>query len=104
MSFRLAEFPQDVLLELSKHLDVSDLISFLSVCGNSLVETKPETIHLDMSGRSRASAREDSLDRRSHPTETGGNSTAARIHCLTVEPIVSDPTSKHCAASESANE
>ncbi|KAJ7215211.1 hypothetical protein B0H12DRAFT_356493 [Mycena haematopus] len=28
----IADFPQDVLLELVKHLNVSDLISFLSIC------------------------------------------------------------------------
>ncbi|KAF7328338.1 hypothetical protein MVEN_02549300 [Mycena venus] len=32
MSLSVAEFPQDVLLELFKHLDVVDLINFLSIC------------------------------------------------------------------------
>jgi hypothetical protein len=32
MSLRIAEFPQDVLLELAKRLDVADLLCFLSVC------------------------------------------------------------------------
>jgi hypothetical protein len=32
MSLRIAEFPQDVPLELAKRLDVADLLCFLSVC------------------------------------------------------------------------
>ncbi|KAJ6521083.1 hypothetical protein DFH09DRAFT_1193274 [Mycena vulgaris] len=32
MSLSVAGFPQDVLLELFKHLDVTDLITFLSIC------------------------------------------------------------------------
>jgi hypothetical protein len=32
MLLRIAEFPHDVLLELTQRLDVADLLSFLSVC------------------------------------------------------------------------
>ncbi|KAJ6522288.1 hypothetical protein B0H19DRAFT_1277455 [Mycena capillaripes] len=32
MSLRITDFPQDILLELARHLDVADLLRFLSIC------------------------------------------------------------------------
>ncbi|KAF7335376.1 hypothetical protein MVEN_02190100 [Mycena venus] len=41
MSIRITDFPQDVLLELAKKLDVADLFGFLSICRVIQVENHP---------------------------------------------------------------
>jgi hypothetical protein len=82
MCMNIVEFPQDVLLELAKQLNVRDLLSFLSVQFDSCVRAATNlTSSQDLTRHPRASVSKVPLARGSLPDKGDGITTTSSVDC-----------------------